>query len=217
MYSDCHFTPNKMVDVTRSQLMGLGYALATATLFQSFIKILVGGLRPHFLSICAPTIPPAALGKYTPGPNNRMWYTASQVCTGDSDNINEAQMSFPSGHACAAFARFGFLALYLNAKFKVFGHARRSGYPYGGEGALNEERISSGRHPGRIQHWKVVVFVTPWLIAFLIAGSKVRDGWHHPVDVIFGAIVGTAFAHMAFRMVYRGIYDSRVNHLPMEQ
>jgi hypothetical protein len=33
-------------------------------------------------------------------------------------------------------------------------------------------------------------------IATILAASKIRDGWHHPIDVVFGAIVGTAFAHM---------------------
>lgn len=38
--------------------MGLGYALATATLLQCFLKWFIGGLRPHFLSACQPRIPP---------------------------------------------------------------------------------------------------------------------------------------------------------------
>jgi len=38
--------------------MGLGYALATATLFQAFIKWIIGGLRPHFLDVCKPPILP---------------------------------------------------------------------------------------------------------------------------------------------------------------
>jgi diacylglycerol diphosphate phosphatase/phosphatidate phosphatase len=36
------------------------------------------------------------------------------------------------------------------------------------------------------------------------------------VDVVFGALVGTLFAHMAYRMCYRSVYDSRVNHIPLE-
>ena len=200
--------------------MGLGYALATSTLFQCFIKILIGGLRPHFLSICAPSLPPSTLGKASPGPNNNVFYTASQVCTGKTSKIKEAQMSFPSGHACAAFAGFGFLALYLNAKLKVFGSKRSSGFPHadgGDEGEVLGKRESRRRRDGRIQHWKLVAFVTPWLIAILVAGSKVRDGWHHPIDVIVGAIVGTVFAHMAFRMVYRSVYDMETNHIPRER
>jgi diacylglycerol diphosphate phosphatase/phosphatidate phosphatase len=44
------------------QIMGLGYALATATLFQALIKWFIGGLRPHFLSVCRPHIPPHFAG-----------------------------------------------------------------------------------------------------------------------------------------------------------
>jgi diacylglycerol diphosphate phosphatase/phosphatidate phosphatase len=42
--------------------MGLGYALATATLFQAFIKWIIGGLRPHFLTLCEPQIPTHFIG-----------------------------------------------------------------------------------------------------------------------------------------------------------
>jgi diacylglycerol diphosphate phosphatase/phosphatidate phosphatase len=207
--------------------MGLGYALATSTLFQAFIKLFVGGLRPHFLSICAPAIPPPGPGMMTPGPMSGVFYKASQVCTGDGNKVREAQMSFPSGHACAAFAGFGFLALWMNAKFKVFGEGRRSGFPHAqntpntagetnDESGNNEVGEKDERGGGRIQHWKFVLFATPWCLAFLLAGSKVRDEWHHPVDVIFGALVGTAFAHLAYRMVYRSIYNSRKNHIPRE-
>ncbi|KAJ4410117.1 hypothetical protein N0V91_002126 [Didymella pomorum] len=49
---------------TNAATMGLGYALATATLFQSFIKWFIGGLRPHFLTVCAPLgpVPASVLG-----------------------------------------------------------------------------------------------------------------------------------------------------------
>lgn len=65
-----------------------------------------------------------------------------------------------------------------------------------------------------MHHWKLIVWVLPWLIAFLIAASKVRDCWHHPVDVLFGSLVGVVFAHMAYWCVFKGVYDSRVNHIP---
>lgn len=69
---------------------------------------------------------------------------------------------------------------------------------------------------GRVHHWKLVLFVAPWCIAVLFALSKIRDAWHHPVDVMFGALVGTFFAHMAYKMAYRSVYDSRTNHIPLE-
>ncbi|KAF2683589.1 PAP2-domain-containing protein [Lentithecium fluviatile CBS 122367] len=144
-------------------------------------------------------------------------YVPSAVCTGDDKKLREAQMSFPSGHSCAAFAGFGFLALYLNAKFGVFAHR---------EGVVNEDRnveeTESGKTEGgegvvrRTHHWKLIMFVAPLLVTALIAASKVRDGWHHPIDVVAGALIGSAFALMAYKMVYRGVWHQDKNHLATE-
>ena len=143
--------------------------------------------------------------------NTSIWLNVKDHCTGSGWNFKDAQMSFPSGHASAAFAGFVFLALWLNGKFKIFGQGRRSG--------LSKLEKQKAKGPGinsRIQHWKLVLFVAPWLVATIIAALKVRDNTHHPEDVIFGALIGTAFAHMAYRMVYRSIYDWRDNHIPRE-
>jgi diacylglycerol diphosphate phosphatase/phosphatidate phosphatase len=168
--------------------MGLGYSLATTTLIVSVIKWIYGGLRPHFLAVCKPKTLPTIFPSY---------YTAAEVCTGSRWAMREVQMSFPSGHAAAAFAGFGYLALYLNAKYKTFG----------------PNTNGDGR---RVHHWKLVMFVLPWLFAVVVAASKVLDGWHHPADVIAGAIIGTILAHLAFKMVFRSVYDSRDNHVPRE-
>src|SRR5690242_7825548 len=118
-------------------------------------------------------------------------------------------MSFPSGHSCAAFAGFGFLALYLNSKLKVVGRKQDPTVP---ETAKGSEETHDKRGMGRTtKHWKVIVWVLPWLIASLMAMSKVRDGWHHPVDVLFGSLVGIAFAHISFHCVFKSVYDGRVN------
>lgn len=130
-------------------------------------------------------------------------------------------MSFPSGHSSAAFAGFGFLALYLNARLKVLGHHHR--YQQDSHSAPeDEDKQHSPQHAAlhneadsRVAaHWKLLVVMLPVLVAVLIAASKVRDGWHHPVDVIFGAVVGMLFAHIAYKCVFRAVYDERVNHLP---
>jgi diacylglycerol diphosphate phosphatase/phosphatidate phosphatase len=192
--------------------MGLSYALSTATLFMSFIKIFIGGLRPHFLTICNPSIPPIQGIQPLPhyGYNNLPFYTAAQVCQGPPNKVKEAQMSFPSGHASAAFAGFGFLALYLNAKYKILSRGRHFRDNYGSFSPMSQ--TEQGR---RSSHWKLVLFMAPWCIATVLALSKIRDGWHHPVDVVFGMLVGTLFAHLGYRMVYRGVYDERENHVPL--
>ncbi|KAH9869873.1 hypothetical protein J1614_006793 [Plenodomus biglobosus] len=235
-------------------LLGLGYALATGALFSVLIKVFIGGLRPHFLDICRPSLP-----------STLTYSQAGSVCTrGTRRALRDAQMSFPSGHAVAAFAGFGFLALYINAKYKVFGHGRRSGLGDDNATVVNPVQYadttpatststaaaaasSSSTDPattvpekpttatappttaatdpippppsrtGRIQHWKLMLFTLPWLVASILSLSKIRDGWHHPVDILVGALIGSAFAHMAFRMVYRSVYDERDNHVPREQ
>lgn len=220
-----------------TQLIGLGYALATATLFQALIKVLIGGLRPNFLHACNPRMP-----------TSFEFVSASQACRGNAHVIRQSQMSFPSGHASAAFAGFGFLALYINAKYKVFGRGRRSGFPHdaattdaapvsntvsqadsvpaaasvpatNGSTAsrtVQEKETATGAKARRPQHWKLLFFTLPWLAAVLLSLTKIRDGWHHPIDVLIGALIGTAFAHMAFRMVYKSVYDARDNHIPQE-
>jgi diacylglycerol diphosphate phosphatase/phosphatidate phosphatase len=196
------------------QLMGLGYALATATLFQSLIKIFVGGLRPHFLTVCRPHMSGSPFGLMTLPQSDIRYYTAKQLCTGSKSDLKEAQMSFPSGHACAAFAGFGFLALWLNAKYKVLSRGGRFRDHYG----TSEQREGIGeqqRMGKRVHHWKLVSFVAPWCIAMLFALSKLRDSWHHPIDIIFGSLVGIFFAHMAYKMVYCSVYDWRTNHVPL--
>ena len=123
-------------------------------------------------------------------------------------------MSFPSGHSSAAFAGFGFLALYLNSKLKIVGRrpddSRMEGEP------ASEEKGAQVDGMRRTSHWKLILWVLPWLVALLIAASKIRDGWHHPIDVLFGSLVGILFAHMAYRCVFRGLYDGRVNRLPRD-
>ncbi|PVH95854.1 acid phosphatase/Vanadium-dependent haloperoxidase, partial [Periconia macrospinosa] len=185
---------------THAAIMGLGYALSTTTLFQALLKWIVGGLRPYFLDVCAPRmVQPNATRPA------ELWKTVD-VCTGSRKEVREAQMSFPSGHSAAAFAGFGFLALYMNAKFGIFAAPRqRHRGPNVAENSDvdEEESPAQQQQSRRAPHWQLGLFVTPLLLAFIIAASKIRDGWHHPEDVIRGALIGSAFAFMAFRMVYQ--------------
>lgn len=211
--------------------MGLGYALSTATLFQAILKTFIGGLRPHFLAACQPIIIPPFPGSGY----QSIWHTPDSVCNGDEKQIREAQMSFPSGHSSAAFAGFGFLALYLNAKFKILGnpnphhaasnpdrtspspphsHAQTDNHGLGHDGVSKEK--TEEKSSSQASHWKLLLFVAPWLIATTLAASKVMDYWHHPTDCIAGGLIGIVMAHLAYGMVYRGVYDARVNHVPRE-
>eukprot|EP00026_Physarum_polycephalum_P007598 Phypoly_transcript_07662.p1 GENE.Phypoly_transcript_07662~~Phypoly_transcript_07662.p1 ORF type:complete len:312 (+),score=16.63 Phypoly_transcript_07662:592-1527(+) len=96
-------------------MLGLLTALVAGSWFQVICKILIGGLRPNFLSVCVPDITKAVGQGY-----GGMFYDKS-VCTGPEKDVGDALESFPSGHANCAFAGLLFISLYLNAKIKLFG------------------------------------------------------------------------------------------------
>jgi membrane-associated phospholipid phosphatase len=167
--------------------MGLGFALCTADIFQLLLKLLIGGPRPNFFSVCQPsTILPGAAGLGY----KSMYYTRN-ICTNpDKRAVSDALMSFPSGHSTAAFAGFTFLALWLNAKFKIVANYRA-------------------------RHWQLVLLSLPMVIASLLALSKRADYWHHWYDVLAGSLIGTVFAVLSYRMMYHAVWDWRWNHIPL--
>eukprot|EP00026_Physarum_polycephalum_P012502 Phypoly_transcript_12821.p1 GENE.Phypoly_transcript_12821~~Phypoly_transcript_12821.p1 ORF type:complete len:297 (+),score=-0.13 Phypoly_transcript_12821:185-1075(+) len=95
--------------------LGLLTALVASSWFQVICKILIGGLRPNFLSVCQPDLSKAQGQGY-----GGMYYDKS-VCTGNLHQILDSLESFPSGHSNCAFAGLLYLSLYLNAKLKLFG------------------------------------------------------------------------------------------------
>lgn len=171
-------------------VIGLFYSLITAAVFQVFLKWLIGGLRPHFLTVCKPNIPVTTAQETGNGLNFIMY--DRKICTGDEDEIDDSLESFPSGHSTAAFAGFVFLSLYLNAKLKVW----------------------SNYHPAM---WKLIVTYAPILGATLIAGALTIDEYHNWYDCLAGAIIGTVMAFSSYRMVYASIWDWRTNHIPLNR
>ncbi|PBP25980.1 hypothetical protein BUE80_DR003046 [Diplocarpon rosae] len=169
--------------------IGLLYSLITAAVFQVFLKWLIGGLRPHFLTVCKPNVP--ITGEETGNGLRQIMYDRT-ICTGDESEIDDSLESFPSGHSTAAFAGFVFLSLYLNAKLKVW----------------------SNYHPAM---WKLLAIYAPILGATLIAGALTIDEYHNWYDCLAGAIIGTFMAFSGYRMVYASIWDWRTNHIPLNR
>ncbi|XP_002156341.3 phospholipid phosphatase 1 [Hydra vulgaris] len=67
-------------------------------------KVMVGRLRPHFLTVCQPDY-----SKF----NCSSGYITSDVCTGDIKKVIEARKSFPSGHTSYAIFVAVLLSLYI--------------------------------------------------------------------------------------------------------
>ncbi|TPX09926.1 uncharacterized protein E0L32_008948 [Thyridium curvatum] len=178
-------------------VIGLLYSLISAAVFQVFIKWLIGGLRPHFLTVCKPDLSlasnnPGIVGEGYNAAGFREIYYTREVCTGDEKEINDSLESMPSGHTTAAFAGFVFLYLYLNAKLKVF----------------------SNYHPAM---WKLIAIYAPLLGACLIGGALTIDEFHNWYDILAGAVIGTVFAFSAYRMTYAAVWDWRYNHIPLHR
>ncbi|KAF2874028.1 phosphatidic acid phosphatase type 2/haloperoxidase [Massariosphaeria phaeospora] len=220
---------------TNNAVQGLGYALSTACLFQAILKWLIGGYRPHFLSVCRPD-PGLVVGRGAGG----VWLPIG-ACTGPDKRVREAMMSWPSGHAVAAFAGMTYLAHYLARKFRMFKQrdaqelarkqqlaneaakreeelARKDGRPAPAVQATvpvtaTEAKVAKKQtenaNGGRPHHWKMMLWALPLLAATLLAASKVADGWHHPIDVISGGIIGSLFGTWAWRMANRREKENR--------
>jgi len=184
----CQIRIRSFWDISNA-VIGLLYSLITAAVFQVFLKWLVGGLRPHFLTVCKPNIP--AQTAETGNGLRQIMYDRT-ICTGDPDEVDDSLQSFPSGHSTAAFAGFVFLYLYLNAKLKVWWNYHR---------AMR----------------KLIATYAPILGATLIAGALTIDEYHNWYDCLAGTIIGTVMAFSAYRMVYGSIWDWRTNHIPLNR
>ncbi|KAJ7109121.1 phosphatidic acid phosphatase type 2/haloperoxidase [Mycena epipterygia] len=165
--------------------LGLLKSLITAAVFQVWLKWLIGGLRPHFLAACQPSIQPGS----APSGNGfaSIMYDRS-ICTGDTKTINDSLESFPSGHSTAAWAGLLYLALYFNAQLKVM----------------------SAHNPA---YWKMILMFAPLLGATLISGALTIDEFHNWYDVLAGGIIGSCTALVAFRQTFAAIFDFRFNHV----
>ena len=176
-------------------IIGTVWSVTLASLFQVTLKQLVGGFRPYFLDVCMPDISLAKSHNKT-GLNGVGFYQimyTTEICTQpDQSRIQNAITSFPSGHTTAAFAGFGFLFLWLNAKLKVWADHKPA-------------------------FWKLSLTFVPMLAAVLIAGSLTIDAAHNWYDILGGGFIGTIMAFASYRSTYASVWDWRFNHLPLQE
>ncbi|XP_062869626.1 phospholipid phosphatase 1 [Trichomycterus rosablanca] len=86
------------------------FGVAMSQSLTDIAKYSIGRLRPHFLDVCKPDW---KLINCSGGA-----YIENFTCTGDMKKVNEARLSFYSGHSSFSMYCMLFLALYLQARMR---------------------------------------------------------------------------------------------------
>lgn len=94
-------------------------------------------------------------------------------CRGPQHDVDDAQLSFPSGHASTSFAAMTLATLFLR-------HALS---------------IRKGVHTSA----QAIFAAAPLALAAWIAITRVRDRYHNTVDVLCGAVIGAIVAVLSWR------------------
>jgi len=117
-------------------------------------------------------------------------------CTNGEKMEMEARMSFPSGHTSLSFCGLGCIVFFLL-----------------GRGS----RISKSTVRGKLL---MIVSFAPLLLSFYCATSRLVDNWHHPSDIIAGALLGSVSACISYHIwfpqlgsIYAGIPLSVISNV----
>nr|CDS24719.1 phosphatidate phosphatase [Echinococcus granulosus] len=142
------------------KLLGLvAFSFAAVLLIVQVGKESIGSLRPFFLEACKPSN------------NIGEAYQPVIICSADNARlIEEARMSFPSGHSSASAWGAAMTAFYLQIRFP--------------------------KCP--IPMLKAFFQISVAIIAYYICLTRIQDNWHRPTDVIVGSMLGVAAAAMIF-------------------
>ncbi|KAM7536278.1 hypothetical protein Aperf_G00000088644 [Anoplocephala perfoliata] len=137
----------------------VAFSFLSTMMIVNVAKETLGSLRPFFLEACRPI--------------NSVADTYHAVINCSADNareIEEARVSFPSGHsACAAWGA-AMTIFYLQIRFP--------------------------KSP--LVMLKTFYQCCITLVAFFICLTRIQDNWHRAADVIVGALIGILAAAMVF-------------------
>ena len=154
-------------------------------LFTEMSKYTIGRLRPHFLTLCQPDYSDKVCmdGKY----EKYIDLNEDDVCLGlvlnggttTKKELHEARLSFLSGHASFRFCCATFLIVYLQS--------RLANFPKGAVCYVNCTYRTLKISRPFIQFGLII-------LAAWISFTRISDYFHHPMDIVTGAVVGVVFA-----------------------
>jgi membrane-associated phospholipid phosphatase len=159
-------------------------------LFTDFLKNYVGYMRPNFYNMCQ--------------------FNIETISCDATENLKSARRSFPSGHSSISFCGMTCLALYLAGKVGLHSHLQTSYQPQEENNNNNSSNVVRGEETPKIGKWglktlcKKIVFLFaiggPLFLSTFVAASRVHDNWHHPADVVAGALIGATTASIAYHV-----------------
>lgn len=107
-------------------------------------------------------------------PDTKM--TDRLVCRGNAKIVAEGRRSFPSGHSSSCFAGLGFAGFFLAGQWHIFD----------GEGAT----------------YRLVGSIVPFVIASMVAVTRIMDYRHHWQDVLAGSLLGLIISYLCYRLYF---------------
>lgn len=170
----------------------------TTLLFTELAKYNIGRLRPHFLTLCKPKLT-SELCQDEFGYEKFVIENEGDICEGfisgevTKKQLNEARLSFISGHSSFSFYCGMFLIVYLQARLNNFPRHQSCSVRF---------------------VYKTLKVLRPFIqfamiiLSFWISLTRISNYFHHPMDVLTGAVVGMCFAIMTL-MVIADVFNKR--------
>jgi len=167
-------------------------------LLQILLSLIFGDVGDTHLSLCVYIVANGLMfflkkiaknyvGYYRPHFYDRCGFDMDNKTCEDEKGTEEARKSFPSGHSSTSFCCTTILTLYLLRLFAVGGlcHSRN--------------------HKQKPFHLAIrraisVLCLSPMLLAFFVASSRIVDNYHHPADVLAGALIGYSCASITHKI-----------------
>jgi membrane-associated phospholipid phosphatase len=101
-----------------------------------------------------------------------------------------------------SFSGLFYLSLYLMYYLKCF------------SSATNQEKHRNITERTEAFVWKVLISLAPLSVAVGVAITRIRDMWHHPEDVIVGALLGAGTSMFAFSLQGFSVAEADVSSNP---
>eukprot|EP00088_Acartia_fossae_P058973 TRINITY_DN6951_c0_g1_i2.p1 TRINITY_DN6951_c0_g1~~TRINITY_DN6951_c0_g1_i2.p1 ORF type:complete len:392 (-),score=41.20 TRINITY_DN6951_c0_g1_i2:798-1973(-) len=173
-----------------------GYFLlgcVSCLLFTEIAKYTIGRLRPHFLTICDPEFT-EELCRDPNNPEYTRFVTDEEdvICrslaagTYTKKQLKEARLSFLSGHSSFSFFCGTFMVVYLQSRLARFPKSNNMTI----QGIVRALKIARP-----FLQFGIII------LSFWIALTRISDYFHHPMDVVTGALAGVLFASVTLVVI----------------